>query len=103
MKYINRLTGTDQFDFRSDEVSRVGPLDGHAWSATIDTLGFVSENGLYLTDGVNTELSTKIVLDSFFENRRARRGTKLFFSDDTLLFSAGIQSVNGGNINGSPV
>lgn len=95
---LYRLTGTDAFDFRSDEISHVGPLDGFAWSTTIDTLGFVGENGLYLTDGVNTELSTKIVLDNFFKNKRTRRGTMLFFSDDTLLFSAGLQPVNGGDI-----
>ena len=88
---LYRLTGVDPSNFNSDEISRTGPLDGYSWNATINALGYIGENGFYLTDAAETQYVSKIVLDKFFENKRARRGTMLFFSDDTFLFSVGLQ------------
>ena len=93
-----RLNGADPTNFDSDEISRIGPLDSFAWSATDNTLGFVGENGLYLTDAATVEYVSDMVLDTFFRDKRARRGVVLFFSDNTFLFSVGLQPVNGGEI-----
>ena len=92
---LYRLVGTDASDFNSDEISRTGPVDGHCWSATINALGYVGENGFYLTDAATTEYVSKLAIDKFFENKRARRGAMLFFSDDTFLFTVGLQPVDG--------
>ena len=91
---LYRLIGTDASDFNSDEISRTGPVDGYCWSATINALGYVGENGFYLTDAATTEYVSKLAIDKFFENKRARRGAMLFFSDDTFLFTIGLQPVD---------
>ena len=91
---LYRLIGTDASDFNSDEISRTGPVDGYCWSATINSLGYVGENGFYLTDAATTEYVSKLAIDKFFENKRARRGAMLFFSDDTFLFTIGLQPVD---------
>ena len=88
---LYRLTGVDPSNFNSDEISRTGPIDGYSWNATINALGYIGENGFYLTDAAQTQYVSKIALDKFFENKRARRGTMLFFSDDTFLFNVGLQ------------
>ena len=92
------MTGLTAEDFNSDEISRTGPLDGYSWGATINAFGYVGENGLYLTDAAEVQYISKLALDKFFKNKRARRGTMLFFSDDTFLFSVGLQPVNGGDV-----
>ena len=95
---LYRLTGLTPADFNSDEISRTGPLDGYSWGATINAFGYAGENGLYLTDAAGVEYISKLSLDKFFRNKRARRGTMLFFSDDTFLFSVGLQPVDGEGI-----
>ena len=92
-----RLEGIPE-NFSQDDISRIGPLDAYAWSATKNTLAFVGENGFYSTDASTVEYLSDMSLDTFFKSKRARRGIVLFFSDNTFLFSVGLQPVEGGDV-----
>ena len=93
-----RLTGTDRYDHQVDEISPVGPVDSFAWGKLKDYFGYITENGLYLSDNTTVEFVSDEVLDRFFENHSARTGAVVFFADDTILFSVGLLEVGFTNL-----
>ena len=88
-----RLTGRDAFDFEADQISGVGPLDGYSWAVMKDTLGFLGNRGLYLTDASVVEFISDEALDDFFDAQIVKRGSVAFFQDNTILFVVGLQPV----------
>ena len=90
---LYRLTGADPYDFESDEISGVGPLDGYSWGTLKNSIGFVGSRGLYLTDASSVQFLSNQALDRFFDGQEVRHGTVLFFEDDTLLFFVELQAV----------
>ena len=93
---LYRLTGTDPFDFDSDEISGVGPLDGYSWGTLKNSLGFVGSRGLYLTDAAGVESLSDESLDEFFDAKVVQRGSVLFFEDSTIIFFVRLQPIAGG-------
>ena len=93
-----RLTGRDTFDFEADQISGVGPLDGYSWAIMKDTLGFSGPRGLYLTDASSVEFISDEALDGFFDGQVVKRGSVVFFQDNTILFFVGLQPVGGTEI-----
>ena len=95
---LYRLTGADAFDFDSDEISGVGPLDGYSWGTLKNSLGFVGSRGLYLTDAAGVESLSDEALDEFFDAKVVRRGLVLFFEDNTIIFFAALEPIAGGEV-----
>lgn len=90
---LYRLTGADPFDFDSDEISGIGPLDSYSWGTLKNSIGFVGSRGLYLTDAAGVQSLSDQALNGFFDGREVQHGTVLFFEDDTILFFAELQAV----------
>ena len=88
-----RLTGRDAYDFEADQISGVGPLDGYSWGVMKDTLGFLGSRGLYLTDASSVEFISDEALDGFFDANVIKRGSVVFFQDNTILFFVESQPV----------
>ena len=93
---LYRLTGADPFDFDSDEISGVGPLDGYSWGTLKNSLGFVGNRGLYLTDAADVQSLSDEALDEFFDAKMVQRGAVCFCTDSTIIFFTQLQSSTGG-------
>ena len=52
---LYRLTGDSEYDFQVQRISARGPVSPYAWGILDNALGFVAVDGMYLTDGVNTQ------------------------------------------------
>ena len=98
---LYRLTGSDTFDFDSDEISGVGPLDGYSWGTLKNSLGFVGNRGLYLTDASEVQFLSDEVLDGFFDAKTVEHGSVIFFDDNTILFFVRLKSMEGGELTDS--
>lgn len=84
---IDRLTG-DPATLNDEVVSvgNVGPVDAYSLGTLKDSLGFVAEGGLYLTNATQVEAISDVALDRFFEEANTS-GAVAFFSDNTILFA----------------
>lgn len=87
-----RLSGGTEFDFRVEQISTRGPVDGFAWGENEDLLWFVGVHGLYVSDGVSVrgvgypETSASPLRD-FFLDRSTKTGTAVPLPNDEVLFS----------------
>ena len=88
-----RLTGRDVYDFEADQISGAGPLDGYSWGVMKDTLGFLGNRGLYLTDASSVEFVSDEALDGFFDARVVKRGSVVFLQDNAILFFVSLRPV----------
>ena len=88
-----RLTGRDTFDFEADQISGTGPLDGYSWGVMKDTLSFLGNRGLYLTDASSVEYISDEALDDFFDAQVVKHGSVLFLQDNAILFFVSLQPV----------
>ena len=52
---LYRLTGDNPHNFQVQRISARGPVSRYAWGVLDNALGFVAVDGMYLTDGVNTQ------------------------------------------------
>ena len=95
---LYRLEGVDPLNFKIDQISGTGPLDGYSWGVMKDTLGFVGSKGLYVTDAASVEFVSDESLDGFFDAQVVKRGSVVFFTDNTILFFVGLQPVGGSEI-----
>ena len=91
-----RLTGTDEFNFVSDQFSAQGPVSRTAWGRLTKGIGFITSGGLYRTDGVNVEKVSPSVLDRYFEGKDIVDGAVQLLSDDEELW--GVEFVDGSRI-----
>ena len=89
-----RLTGRDVYDFEADQISAAGPLDGYSWGVMKDTLGFLGNRGLYLTDASSVEFISDEALDGFFDAQVVKRGSVVFLQDNAILFFVSLQPVD---------
>lgn len=90
-----RLAGNTEYNFSVGQISGSGPVDGYAWSKITDTLAFVGEGGLYLTDASQVVRTSEVILDEFFQNRKAISGAVAFFKDGDVLFSVTLEDNDG--------
>ena len=81
-----RLTGTDEFNFARDQFSALGPVSRNAWGRLAKGIGFITSGGLYVTNGVDVEKVSPVVLDRFFEGRDAVDGAVQLLSDGEELW-----------------
>ena len=91
---LYRFTGATEFDFRSGQISGIGPVDGHAFAKTADMLtesvgqlAFAGENGFYITDGSAVQMLSQLVLDEVFEDHKTKTGNVIFLRNNEILFS----------------
>ena len=89
-----RLTGTDEYDFATGQLGSIGPIDGYAWSKTVDGLAFVGEGGLFVCDTAQVLKASDIALDDFFDNKTVIRGSVIYFKTNDILFSVSFQGRN---------
>lgn len=88
-----RLTGRDVYDFEADQISAAGPLDGYSWGVMKDTLGFLGNRGLYLTDASSVEFVSDEALDGFFDAQVVEHGSVVFLQDNAILFFVSLRPV----------
>ena len=63
---IWRFTGTDEFNFRRDQICSFGPVSRTAFGVFENGVGFVSQAGLFVTDGVQVQAVSSPFLDGYF-------------------------------------
>lgn len=64
---IWRFTGSDEFNFRRDQISSFGPVSRSAWALFENGVGFIGQAGLYITDGTSVQEIGSPFLDGFFD------------------------------------
>ncbi len=81
---IWRLTGVDEFSFDRDQISAIGPVARGAWGRFENGIGFVSQAGLYITNGVTVEKVSSPFLDGYFEDEAVGGSVVLLPSHDEV-------------------
>ena len=97
---LYRFTGGTEYDFRSGQISGIGPVDGHAFAKTADMLtesvgqlAFVGENGFYITDGSAVQMLSQPTLDEVFEDHKTLAGNVIYLKSNEIIFSITQSSV----------
>ena len=82
-----RLTGVDEYSFDVDRISGVGPVSGSAWAVFETGVGFIAQDGLYITDGVQVVKASTPALDGYFEGNRAVSGAVSLLPGNDELYA----------------